>query len=102
MQVKAEALALFFIQWIITSDCVQVLLGSLELWQGQTEADADPKDGSRIEHVGMYIGTAQNRQHRLISSRKSLNGTTCRDNEKGKSDLDKGIYERTFQAVRRL
>lgn len=81
---------------------MQVSLGSLELWRGQAEADADLKDGSRIEHVGMYIGTDQNRQHRLISSRKSLNRSTCRDNEKGKSVLDEGIYGKTFEAVRRL
>ncbi len=38
LQVKAETLALSFIQWIKTSDSVQVLLGSLELWRGQAEA----------------------------------------------------------------
>ena len=64
--------------------------------------DADESDGTRIDHVGMYLGLDAGDHHRFISSRKGANGPTLGDN-KGKSILDgTGLYARSFRAVRRL
>ena len=64
--------------------------------------DADAKDGSRIDHVGMYLGRDSDRRPRFISSRKKRNGPTLGD-YKGASVLDgNGTYARAFCAARRL
>lgn len=64
--------------------------------------DADQNDGTRIDHVGMYLGLDADTHHRFISSRKGANGPTLGD-YKGKSILDgAGLYARSFRAVRRL
>jgi hypothetical protein len=64
--------------------------------------DADPDDGTRIDHVGMYLGLDGGNHHRFISSRKGANGPTLGD-YKGKSLLDgTGLYAKSFRAVRRL
>jgi hypothetical protein len=64
--------------------------------------DADPGDGTRIDHVGMYLGLDTGNHHRFISSRKGANGPTLGDH-KGKSILDgTGLYAKSFRAVRRL
>jgi hypothetical protein len=64
--------------------------------------DADPNDGTRIDHVGMYLGLDVGHHHRFISSRKGANGPTLGD-YRGKSILDgAGLYARSFRAVRRL
>jgi hypothetical protein len=64
--------------------------------------DADESDGTRIDHVGMYLGLDAGDHHRFISSRKGANGPTLGD-YKGKSILDgTGLYARSFRAVRRL
>lgn len=78
------------------TDLTQMEIGDLVFF------DADTEDGNRIDHLGMYIGIDRKGQHRFISSRKSLNGPTFRDNDKGKSVLDECIYGRRFRAVRRL
>jgi cell wall-associated NlpC family hydrolase len=64
--------------------------------------DADVKDGSKIDHVGMYLGRDSHRRRRFISSRKKRNGPTLGD-YKGASVLDgKGLYARSFCAARRI
>jgi hypothetical protein len=64
--------------------------------------DADPNDGTRIDHVDMYFGLDTGHHHRFISSRKGANGPTLGD-YRGKSILDgAGLYARSFRAVRRL
>ena len=64
--------------------------------------DADEKDGTQIDHVGMYLGLDAGNHYRFISSRKGANGQTLGD-FRGKSILDgTGLYARTFRAVRRL
>ena len=64
--------------------------------------DADENDGTRIDHIGMYLGLDAGNHHRFISSRKGANGPTLGD-YKGKSILDgTGLYARAFRAVRRL
>jgi hypothetical protein len=64
--------------------------------------DADVNDGSKIDHVGMYLGRDSRRRHRFISSRKKRNGPTLGD-YKGASLLDgKGLYARSFCAARRI
>jgi hypothetical protein len=64
--------------------------------------DADEKDGTKIDHVGMFLGVDAGGHHRFISSRKAANGPTLGD-FRGKSVLDgSGLYARSFRAVRRL
>jgi len=64
--------------------------------------DADPKDGTRLDHVGIYFGLDAGSHHRFISSRKGANGPTLGD-YRGKSILDgTGLYARAFRGVRRL
>ena len=64
--------------------------------------DADPKDGTAIDHVGLFLGVDDNDHHRFISSRKGANGPTMAD-LRGKSILDgNGLFARGFRAVRRL
>src|SRR5262245_29589683 len=64
--------------------------------------DADDSDGTRIDHVGMYLGRDGGKRYRFISSRKGANGPTLGDTN-GKSVLDgTGLYARSFRAVRRL
>jgi cell wall-associated NlpC family hydrolase len=64
--------------------------------------DADTRDRTRIDHVGMYIGRDNHGRFRFISSRKKRNGPTLGD-YKGASVLDgTGLYARSFCAVRRL
>jgi len=41
--------------------------------------DADESDGTRIDHVGMYLGLDAGNHHRFISSRKGANGPTLGD-----------------------
>src|SRR5262249_6631337 len=61
--------------------------------------NADPKDGRRIDHLGMYLGRDADRRHRFISSRKKRNGPTLSD-YKGASLLDgNGLYAAAFCAV---
>src|SRR5262249_28314138 len=64
--------------------------------------DADPGDGTRIDHVGMYLGLDAGNHHRFISSRKGANGPTLGD-YKGKSLIDgTGLYATSFRAVSRF
>lgn len=64
--------------------------------------DADPLDGSQVDHVGMYLGIDQGGHARFISSRKRHNGPTFGD-KGGRSILDgSGLYARAFSGGRRL
>lgn len=64
--------------------------------------DADPDDGPRLDHVGLYLGPDEGGHHRFLSSRKGHNGPTLGD-VRGRSLLDgSGLYARSFRAVRRL
>ncbi|MBS0468166.1 MAG: hypothetical protein JSS31_04780 [Proteobacteria bacterium] len=64
--------------------------------------DADPDDGTAIDHVGLYLGLDDDGHHRFISSRKGANGPTLADVH-GKSILDgNGLFARGLRAVRRL
>ena len=77
-------------------DFSQIGIGDLVLF------DADESDGTRIDHVGIYLGLDAADHQRFISSRKGSNGPTMGD-FKGKSILDgTGLYSRAFRAVRRL
>jgi cell wall-associated NlpC family hydrolase len=64
--------------------------------------DVESDDGTRIDHVGMYLGTDVAGAHRFISSRKTLDGPTMADTG-GRSILNgTGTYARAFRAARRL
>ena len=67
--------------------------------------DASTDDGTKIDHVGMFLGVDSAGHHRFISSRKSINGPTLGD-YKGRSILEPvngtGLYAHAFRAVRRL
>ena len=64
--------------------------------------NASTDDGTRIDHVGIYLGKDVGSNHRFISSRKSINGPTLGD-LKGRSILNgTGLYAQSFWAVRRL
>lgn len=64
--------------------------------------DADTDDGTRIDHVGFYLGVDSDGHYRFLSSRKGANGPTLAD-VRGKSILDgNGLYARSLRAVRRL
>jgi hypothetical protein len=64
--------------------------------------DADPGDGSEIDHVGIYLGRDTKGHYRFISSRKRADGPTLSDIG-GRSILDgDGLYARTFRTARRL
>ena len=77
------------------------------------DADTSVSDGTRIDHVGMYMGIDNAGKRRFISSRKSINGPTMGD-YKGSSLLDKFVkksgtniyepvlYTKAFRAARRL
>ena len=64
--------------------------------------DADPNDGSQIDHVGMYLGRDSTGHHRFVSSRKRADGPTMGDLG-GKSILDgTSDFAKAFRAVRRI
>jgi hypothetical protein len=64
--------------------------------------DADPSDGTAIDHVGIYLDKDLGGHLRFISSRKGANGPTLGD-EHGASLLDgTGLYARSFRSARRL
>lgn len=64
--------------------------------------DASSDDGTRIDHVGIYLGIDAGGHYRFISSRKKANGPTFGDYG-GLSLLDgTGLYARSFRAARRL
>jgi hypothetical protein len=64
--------------------------------------DASEDDKTRLDHVGMFLGTDAVGAHRFISSRKTPDGPTLAD-KGGPSILDgDGLYARTFRAARRL
>ena len=75
------------------------------------DADTSGTDGSRIDHVGMYIGIDDDGYRRFISSRKKINGPTMGDYA-GVSLLDRyftkngvttpSTYTKAFRAARRL
>jgi cell wall-associated NlpC family hydrolase len=77
-------------------DLSRLAIGDLVLF------DADAGDGTRIDHVGIYLGVGSDAHHRFLSSRKGANGPTLAD-VRGKSVLDgNGLYARSLRAVRRL
>jgi cell wall-associated NlpC family hydrolase len=64
--------------------------------------DVSTDDGTRIDHVGMYLGVDAGGNQRFISSRKSINGPTLGD-YRGTSILNgTGLYASSFRAIRRL
>jgi cell wall-associated NlpC family hydrolase len=64
--------------------------------------NADPGDGSQIDHVGIYLGRDTKGHHRFVSSRKRADGPTMGDIG-GRSIVDgDGLYARAFRAARRL
>ncbi len=64
--------------------------------------DADTSDGTRIDHVGLYLGLDRGGHPRFVSSRKSADGPTMEDTN-GPSLLDGTmLYGRSFRAARRL
>jgi len=64
--------------------------------------DASDDDGTKIDHVGVYLGLDSNGDRRFISSRKKANGPTFGDLG-GRSVLNgRGSYAETFRAVRRF
>lgn len=78
------------------TDLSRLAIGDLVLF------DADPDDGTSIDHVGLYLGVDSQGHHRFLSSRKGANGPTLAD-VRGKSILDgNGLFARSLRAVRRL
>lgn len=64
--------------------------------------DANPDDGTLVDHVGMYLGPDSVGAPRFISTRKSVNGPTLGD-VGGRSVLSgTGLYATTWRAARRL
>ena len=64
--------------------------------------DVERDDGTRLDHVGMYLGTDVSGARRFISSRQTANGPTLAD-AGGRSLLNgTGTYARRFRAARRL
>jgi len=64
--------------------------------------DAATDDGTRIDHVGMYLGRDNGGRDRFISSRKTANGPTLGD-AGGRSVLDgTGLYALSFRSARRI
>ena len=64
--------------------------------------DADPEDGTQIDHVGIYLGLDTGKHYRFLSSRKQADGPTMGDFG-GKSILDGNrLYAKSFRAVRRV
>ena len=64
--------------------------------------DVETDDGTRLDHVGMFLGVDTAGAHRFISSRDKTNGPTLGD-ATGRSILDgTGTYARNFRAARRL
>ena len=64
--------------------------------------DAEDDDGTRIDHVGMFLGLDTQGHQRFISSRVTANGPTMSDLG-GASVLDgTGLYAEAFRAARRL
>ena len=64
--------------------------------------DADRGDGSRIDHVGIYLGRDSAGHDRFLSSRKTANGPTLGDLG-GRSILDgDGLYATAFREARRV
>ena len=64
--------------------------------------DAATDDGTRIDHVGIYLGLDAAGKRRFLSSRKSIDGPTMGD-YKGASLLDgSGLYATAFRGARRL
>jgi cell wall-associated NlpC family hydrolase len=64
--------------------------------------DVESNDGTRLDHVGIYLGTDTSGARRFISSRKTANGPTLAD-AGGRSILNgTGTYARRFRAARRL
>ena len=75
---------------------VQLQLGDLVFF------DASDDDKSRLDHVGMYLGTDTAGAHRFISSRKTPDGPTLAD-KGGESILNgAGHFARAFRAARRV
>lgn len=64
--------------------------------------DAATDDGTRIDHVGMYLGRDSLGYDRFISSRKTANGPTLGDYG-GRSALSgTGLYATSFRSARRI
>ncbi len=64
--------------------------------------DANAADGTKIDHVGMYLGVDSEGHNRFISSRKTADGPTMGD-VGGKSILDgSGHYATALRAARRF
>ena len=64
--------------------------------------DASTDDGTRIDHVGLYLGVDAAGAPRFLSSRKTVDGPTFAD-VGGRSTLSgTGLYATSFRAVRRV
>lgn len=64
--------------------------------------DASASDGTRIDHVGIYLGVDGGGRHRFLSSRGKADGPTIGDIG-STSILDgEGYWARAFRAARRL
>lgn len=67
--------------------------------------DADRKDGSAVDHVGMYLGRDARGQRRFVSSRKSADGPTFGDFRHPSTldgDPETDLYTRSLRAAQRL
>ncbi|MFC5380878.1 NlpC/P60 family protein [Aquipuribacter nitratireducens] len=63
--------------------------------------DASTDDGTRVDHVGIHLGTDSAGAPRFVSSRKTVDGPTLGD-VGGRSTLSgTGLYATAFRAVRR-
>ncbi len=64
--------------------------------------DASTTDGTRIDHVGIFLGRDSLGHDRFISSRKTADGPTLGDLG-GRSVLDgTGLYAVSFRTARRI
>jgi len=64
--------------------------------------DADPGDGTAIDHVGLYLGLDSGGRPRFLSSRKTANGPTMGDRGGASLLTGSGLYARAFRAAKRL
>jgi hypothetical protein len=71
-------------------------MGDLVFFRAETESERD------IDHVGIYMGTDNEGDHRFLSSRKTANGPTMGDLGGASLLNGPGIYSKSFHAVKRL
>jgi hypothetical protein len=87
---------------VVVSNAGRQVIGMATLRPGDLVFfDASSRDGSAIDHVGIYVGVDAGGHHRFVSSRQTIDGPTIGD-VGGASVLDgSGYWATAFRATRR-